>query len=103
MKKDVKKTATKYLETQFNLYVYTSIVLSLIMIVIGLILYNVPDIAVKVVSWIIGIYFIVQGAVSIYAYIKKKNLSMLSLNLIYGILGIVLGLNRVSSDFEFLK
>ena len=61
-------------------------------IILGIVLYAYPAIAIKTVSWLIGIIFIIIGSLSIYSYIKKDRISLLAFNLVYGILSIVVGL-----------
>lgn len=92
MKKTNKKTTIKVLESMFNKYMIANIVVSLTMIILGIVLYAYPAIAIKTVSWLIGIIFIIIGSLSIYSYIKKDRISLLAFNLVYGILSIVVGL-----------
>lgn len=92
MKKTNKKTTIKVLESMFNKYMIANIVVSLTMIILGIVLYAYPEIAIKTVSWLIGIIFIIIGSLSVYSYIKKDRISLLAFNLVYGILSIVVGL-----------
>ena len=92
MKKTNKKTTIKVLESMFNKYMIANIVVSLTMIILGIVLYAYPAIAIKTVSWLIGIIFIIIGSLSIYSYIKKDRITLLAFNLVYGILSVVVGL-----------
>ncbi|MBQ6687298.1 MAG: DUF308 domain-containing protein [Bacilli bacterium] len=91
--------AIKFLESQFNIYMNTNIILALIMIILGLILYAVPSAAIKTVSWLIGIFFCVQGITAVISYIKKDRISLLTFNLIYGIISFLIGVFVISNPF----
>lgn len=99
MEKKKKRSTIKYLESQFNLYMLANCAISLIMIILGLILYVNPEVAMKTVSWLIGIIFIVVGALSIYSYIKKDRITLLTFNLIYGIISALVGLFIILNPF----
>jgi uncharacterized membrane protein HdeD (DUF308 family) len=99
MKKTKKRTTIKVLESLFNKYLLANILLSLVMIVLGIILYAYPEIAIKTVSWLIGIIFLVVGALSIYSYVKKDRITLFVFNLIYGISSIVIGLFVIINPF----
>jgi len=99
MEKKKKRSTIKYLENQFNLYMLANCGVSLLMILLGFVLYVNPTIAIKTVSWLIGLIFIIVGALSIYSYIKKDRITLLSFNLIYGIISAVVGLLVILNPF----
>lgn len=99
MEKKKKRSTVKYLETQFNSYMIANIMLSILMIILGIILYVNPSIAIKTVSWLIALFFIIQGVLSIYSYVKKDRITLLGFNLIYGIISIVIGLFVILNPF----
>lgn len=97
-----KKTTIKALENQFNLYMLLNMGLAIVMIILGLILYINPSIAIKTASWIIGIFFIIQGVALIYSYIKS-NINLMSLNMAMGIIVILLGIFILSNPFAIIN
>lgn len=94
-----RKITVKYLEELFSKYMLVNGLFSIVMILIGLILYVYPSIAIKTVSWIIGLIFITIGVLSIYSYFKKESIRLLTFNLTYGVLSIVLGLLVLINPF----
>jgi len=99
MENKKKRSTVKYLEGQFNRYMIANCLLAIIMIILGLILYVFPTITIKTVSWLTGLIFIIVGVLAIYSYIKKDRISLLSFNLIYGIISTVVGLLVISNPF----
>lgn len=99
MEKKKKRSTIKYLESQFDRYMLANILVALSIIVLGLVLYVKPAIAIKTVSWLIGLIFIVVGGLSIYSYIKKDRISLLTFNLIYGLISIAVGLLVILNPF----
>lgn len=99
MEKKKKRSTIKFLEAQFNLYMVTNCILALIIVLLGTILYLRPSTAIKTVSWLIGLYFAIQGIVSIVSYLKKDRISLLNFNLIYGIISILVGLFVILNPF----
>lgn len=99
MKKKEKRSTIKYLESKFNSYMLANCILAILLIVLGIILYVVPSIAIKTVSWLIGLFFIIQGVLAIYSYIKKERISLLTFNLVYGIISMVIGLLVIINPF----
>ena len=69
-----RRSTIKFLESQFNLYLLVNCFLAIIMILLGIVLYVNPSIAIKTVSWLIGIFFLIQGILAILSYIKKDEL-----------------------------
>jgi len=94
-----KRSTIKYLEGLFNKYMISNCVFSVLMILVGLILFSMPHIAIKTVSWIIGLFFIGQGFLSIIGYIKKDRISLLTFNLFYGIISLLIGLFVILNPF----
>ena len=99
MEKKKKRSTIKYLETQFNSFMIANILLAASMIILGMVLYVNPSVAIKTVSWLIGLFFIVQGALAVYSYFKKDRITLLGFNLIYGIISIVIGLFVILNPF----
>ncbi len=94
-----KRSTIKFLEGQFNKYMLINGILSTIIIVVGFILFVSPSIAIKTVSWLIGLFFCIQGILSIISYIKKDRITLLTFNLIYGLISILIGLFVIINPF----
>lgn len=94
-----KKSPLKRLEGLFNSYMIISGLLAILMIIVGLILYFSPAFAMRTVSWLVGLFFIIQGALAVISYIKKERVSLLNLNLVYGIISILIGIFVITNPF----
>lgn len=99
MKKNKKSGPVSVIEAQFNSYMISCFIVSILMIVLGLILYLIPSIAIKTVSWLIGLFFLGQGAFAIYNYFKKGQVKFISFNLVYGIIIAAIGLFVIVNPF----
>ena len=66
----------------------TSIFTSIIIFILGALLFSKPDEVVKFISYIFGALFAIYGIYSIYRYSKDK----LNMNLITGIICIIIAL-----------
>lgn len=94
-----RKVSIKYLEGQFNSYMILNGFLATLMILLGIILFFSPSIAIKTVSWLMGLFFVIQGVLACVSYIKKDRVSLLNFNLIYGIISILIGLFIILNPF----
>lgn len=99
MEKKRKRSTIKYLEEQFNKYMLVNLLVSILIIILGLILFINPSIAIKTVSWLIGLVFLLVGSLSIYSYMKKDRINLFTFNLIYGVISIVVGLLVILNPF----
>ena len=70
-----------------------SIIESIIFAVLGIILIAKPETTVKVISYILGISFILIGAYKIIEYIKEKGKKdLFNYQLVYGVMAIIIGI-----------
>lgn len=83
----------EYLKKALKKTGIVSIIESVIFIILGVILVCEPDIALKVISYILGISFILTGIVMIIRYlqINKNYFEFYNYELIYGLMAIVIG------------
>lgn len=72
---------------------WTSILTSIVFAVLGLIIYFNPNTTFKVITYIIGIIFIIIGIPRIVSYFKAKaDFEAYNYDLVYGIIAILLGI-----------
>ena len=83
----------EYLQKILKKSGYASIVESIIFAILGIVLIIKPEETVKLISYILGAGFIIVGIYKIINYIQMKGKDELyNYNLIYGVMGIVIGL-----------
>lgn len=83
----------EYLQKILKKSGYASIVESIIFAILGIVLIIKPEETVKLISYILGVGFILVGIYKIINYIQMKGKDDLyNYNLIYGVMAIVIGL-----------
>lgn len=83
----------EYLQKILKKSGYASIVESIIFAILGIVLIAKPEETVKLISYILGVGFILVGIYKIINYIQTKGKDDLyNYNLIYGVMAIVIGL-----------
>lgn len=88
----LERNTDKSIKQKFNQMLLYSMIMDAIMIVAGIVIVCVPDTSSKVIGIIVGIIFILNGAGMCYKYFQRNGAKLYSLNLMFGILAIILGL-----------
>ena len=76
----------------FNKLLNVSLLTSILFAVIGAVLLFIPSLSAKVIGYICGGIFLINGLSIIYKYIKREGAKLYRYNLIYGIILAILGL-----------
>ena len=87
----------------FSKIMWMDIALSICLTLVGLIFLVYPDVSVTVIGIIFGLLITILGGVLIYTYLKRREIPLFRFNLIYGILGIILGILTIISPFTFTQ
>lgn len=87
----------------FSKIMWMDIALSICLTLVGLIFLVYPDVSVTVIGVIFGLLIAILGGVLIYTYLKRREIPLFRFNLIYGILGIILGILTIISPFTFTQ
>ena len=93
----------KSIENIYNKMVIFSIIGSIITIVVGAVLLFLPNLSNKIVGVITGIIFILFGIITAYKYLKRDGAKIYSLNLVFSILYLVLGLVIIVFPFSVME
>lgn len=83
-----------YLQKMLKKTGVVSIVESVIFIVLGIVLIHKADVAIKIISYVLGMLFIIYGAVKVVQGIKlqKNNYEAYNYELVFGLMFIVIGI-----------
>lgn len=87
----------------FSKIMWMDIALSICLTLVGLIFLVYPDVSVTVIGIIFGLLIAILGGVLIYTYVKRREIPLFRFNLIYGILGVILGILTIISPFTFTQ
>lgn len=72
---------------------YTSILTSIILAIIGLIMFMYSETTLKIIAYAIGIFLIITGIVKIITYgIQKGGQDLFNYEIVYGIISVVFGI-----------
>ncbi len=93
----------KSIENVYNKMVIFSIIAAIITIIIGAVLLFLPNLSNKVVGIITGIIFILFGIITAYKYLKRDGAKIYSLNLVFAILYLILGLVIIIFPFSVIE
>ena len=79
-----------------------NLALALIFLIIGGLLFMHPDMLVKIITYVVGIVFILVGVAKIFKYYRRKEESLTS-EFIVGIVAIIIGITAIicSNAIEF--
>ncbi len=103
MAKKKEKTLLDKIKLSFSKGLIASIVLNVIFLIFGLIIYLNPRITSELAVVLLGIYFIIFGIFAIDEYLIKEEYPLFSLNILWGILAIILGIFTILNPFEITK
>lgn len=93
----------KSIENIYNKMIVFSIITSIITIIVGTILLFLPDLTNKVVGIITGVIFVLFGLTSVYKYLKRDGAKIYTLNLVFSILYLVLGVVIIIFPFSVIE
>lgn len=87
----------------FSKIMWMDIALSICLTLVGLIFLVYPDVSVTLIGIIFGLLITILGGVLIYTYLKRREIPLFRFNLLYGILGVILGILTIISPFTFTQ
>lgn len=93
----------KSIENVYNKMITLSIIGSIITILVGAVLLFLPNLSNKVVGIITGVIFIIFGLITSYKYLKRDGAKIYSLNLVFAILYLILGLVIIIFPFSVIE
>ncbi len=93
----------KSIEHVYNKMVIFSIISAIITIIVGIVLLFLPNLSNKVVGIITGVIFIIFGMTTAYKYLKRDGAKIYSLNLVFAILYLILGLVIIIFPFSVIE
>ena len=93
----------KSIEHVYNKMVIFSIISAVITIIVGIVLLFLPNLSNKVVGIITGVIFIIFGITTAYKYLKRDGAKIYSLNLVFAILYLILGLVIIIFPFSVIE
>lgn len=76
----------------FNIITIIDAIISIVFLILGLTFFTNPSMSNVLVSIILGIILIINGAISIFAYIKRSDIDLFNYNLYIGIVLILIGI-----------
>lgn len=87
----------------FTKIMWYQIFVSFILIAIGVVFLLWPTISVEVLGVLFGLNIIGFGAVNFYAYHKRKDIPLFRYHLVYGVIGVLLGILTILNPFTFTQ
>lgn len=90
-------------ENVYNKMMIYNILIAVITVIIGLVLFFLPNTSNKIVGVIIGIIFLLSGLNSIYKYFHRDGAKLYSLNIFFGILYTILGVVIILYPFTVVE
>lgn len=87
----------------FTKIMWYQIFVSFILIAIGVVFLLWPTISVEVLGVLFGLNIIGFGAVNFYAYYKRKDIPLFRYHLVYGVIGVLLGILTILNPFTFTQ
>lgn len=88
------------IDERFNKMLTISIVSSIVIALVGAVLLFMPKLSNKLIGVIMGLLFILYGITTIYKYITRNGAKLYSLNLLYGIIILLIGVIIVLVPFS---
>ena len=79
------------------------ILASLILIIIGIVFLLNPKMSLEVLGVLFGLNILGFGAINLYAYKKRSDIPLFRFHLIYGIIGLILGIITILNPFTFMS
>ena len=92
-KAEVVKHPAKKMNENIKKLAWSAILESLIMVILGVFLITWPDTVVKIIAYVVGIFFIIKGAYQVISYfIVKGQEDFFNNNLLGGVVSVLIGL-----------
>ena len=88
------------IDERFNKMLTISIVSSIVIALVGAVLLFMPKLSNQLIGVIMGLLFILYGITTIYKYITRNGAKLYSLNLLYGIIILLIGVIIVLVPFS---
>lgn len=101
--KKKEKTLLDRISLDFGKILLGGIILNILFLLFGIIIYLNPLVAANTVGIIIGIYFIIFGAFSIYEFFMRRLVPIFNFKVIVGMLFIILGFLVILNPFHLIK
>lgn len=76
----------------FNIITLIELIVCVIYLTLGIVFFASNDLSNKVAALIVGIVFIFNGLVNIFSFLKRDNVSLFNLNIIFGVVLIAIGI-----------
>ena len=95
MSKFVSKTAQELRK----LFIF-SILMSLMIAIVGIVMYAMPDLSERIVGIVTGVAFILTALVAIYKFFKRDGARLYKYNLLFGIAFAILGLIIILNPYS---
>lgn len=87
----------------FTKIMWFEILASLILIIIGIVFLLNPKMSLEVLGVLFGLNILGFGAINLYAYKKRSDIPLFRFHLIYGIIGLILGIITILNPFTFMS
>ncbi len=84
-----KKSASNGILNRFNKFIFSTILVNIIIALLGVVMMFLPDASSKLIGILVGISFLINGLISIYKYFNRDGAKLYSFNLLFGILSII--------------
>lgn len=91
------------IENMYNKMILRTLLIAIATIVVGVVLLFLPNVTNKVVGIIVGVIFLLEGLNTIYKYLHRDGAKLYSLNLVFGILYIILGIVIIIYPFTVVE
>ncbi len=91
------------IEKNYNSLINMAILVEIVLIIFGLIMLFSPDFTNKITGTILGVILIFNGLSMIFNFIKRDGAKLFSLDLMFGILIIILGLVLVVYPYSVIS
>lgn len=77
---------------RFRKLMTTSLASSILLLIVGLVMFFIPGLTNKIIGIVIGVMMLVSGSNMVYKYMKRDGAKLYSFNMIFGIILFALGL-----------
>ena len=91
------------IENVYHNMVLYSIITEIITVIMGIVLFFLPNVTNKVIGILVGIIFLINGLNSLYKYLKRDGAKIFSLSFVFGILYAILGLIIIIYPFTVVE
>jgi membrane protein HdeD len=91
------------IESKFNKMLGFSIAIDIVFLGIGILFLCIPDFSTRLIGVLVGISFILYGANTAYKYFNRNGAKLYSLNLMFAIIAIVLGILLIVYPYTYIS